>query len=197
MFTLMLTSPSFTPLATFALLFQEQATAAEEQGGNLIFWIILAIFLTALIWWLLNRETSATHASVPDRREGDVVDQHEQHDHHDADGHEQVVQATPPVLVVPATPAEVAPAVAHIAPDDLTMIEGIGPKINQILHTAGIHTFANLAQTEVAQLRKILLDTGLRVNDPTTWPEQSALAATGRWDDLKKFQAQLKGGGRV
>jgi predicted flap endonuclease-1-like 5' DNA nuclease len=34
-------------------------------------------------------------------------------------------------------------------PNDLTSIEGIGPKINEVLQNAGITTFAQLASAEV------------------------------------------------
>jgi hypothetical protein len=81
--------------------------------------------------------------------------------------------------------------------DDLIIIEGIGPKINQILNQAGISTFAQLADTGVERLSEILLAAGLRVNDPATWPEQAALAAQGKWQDLEALQTSLKGGRRA
>lgn len=80
--------------------------------------------------------------------------------------------------------------------DDLTKIEGIGPKINQLLHNAGIYTFQDLAQSEYETLKSILHEAGerFRIHDPTTWPKQSHLAAEGRWDELKNLQDRLKGG---
>ena len=41
-------------------------------------------------------------------------------------------------------------------PDDLTLIEGIGPKINALLNQNGVYTFAQLAATSVERLRSIL-----------------------------------------
>ncbi|MBK7103960.1 MAG: 50S ribosomal protein L17 [Ignavibacteriae bacterium] len=80
--------------------------------------------------------------------------------------------------------------------DDLTKIEGIGPKISELLVDAGITTFAKLAETEVVKLREILYDAGskFKSHDPETWPTQSQLAADGRWDELKKLQDELIGG---
>ena len=72
-----------------------------------------------------------------------------------------------------------------IAADDLKIIEGIGPKINTVLHGAGIRTFADLASADSGALKKILLEAGLRLADPTTWPRQAALARDGRLDDFK------------
>jgi len=80
--------------------------------------------------------------------------------------------------------------------DDLTRIEGIGPKINELLNNAGINTFAELAAAEIKQIEKILEDAGprFRIHDPGTWPQQSALARDGKWDELQELQDRLDGG---
>ncbi|MCP5266331.1 MAG: 50S ribosomal protein L21 [Burkholderiaceae bacterium] len=96
--------------------------------------------------------------------------------------------------------ATAATAVAAAAPagerDDLTKVEGIGPKICQVFHDAGILTFAQLAQTPVERLKELLAAAGSRFasHDPTTWPQQAGLAASGDWDALKKLQDELDGG---
>ncbi len=114
----------------------------------------------------------------------------------------KVVEA--PVVEAVAAPVveekEVAPvAVANeggIKPDDLKKVEGIGPKIEQLLNAAGISTFAELAMADIEQLKAILVEAGSRykMHDPTTWPQQSALAAAGKWDELKTLQDELNGG---
>ena len=82
-------------------------------------------------------------------------------------------------------------------PDDLRKIEGIGPKIAGILRDAGIETFAQLAETEVARLREILRAAGLRsLANPETWPEQARLAAAGDWAAMETLQNELQGGRR-
>ncbi len=95
--------------------------------------------------------------------------------------------------------AQVAAAAAVSAtPDDLTKLEGIGPKISSILNDAGITTYAQLASTKIDSLKEILQNTQLRVpHDPTTWPEQAYLANEGKWDELEKLQDELHGGRRV
>lgn len=87
----------------------------------------------------------------------------------------------------------------HVAVDDLTRIEGVGPKIAELLMGAGIFTFAHLTRTDLAKLGEVLLDGGSRYNraDPTTWPEQAALARDGKWVELETLQDELKGGKRV
>lgn len=80
--------------------------------------------------------------------------------------------------------------------DDLKKIEGIGPKIEQLLNTAGILNWKKLAKSKPEKLRTILAEAGNRykMHNPTSWPEQAALAASGEWDKLKTFQDFLKGG---
>ncbi len=83
-------------------------------------------------------------------------------------------------------------------PDDLKVIEGIGPKISSLLQAAGIMTFAQLAATDVSRLKEIIAEAGLSaLADPTTWPDQASLAAAGKWDELEALQDALKGGRRV
>jgi large subunit ribosomal protein L17 len=83
-------------------------------------------------------------------------------------------------------------------PDDLQKIEGIGPEIAALLQEAGITTFAQLANTGTGQLQQILEKGGSRFNraDPTTWPEQAALAAAGKWAEFEALHRQLQGGRR-
>ncbi|MCP3928445.1 MAG: DUF4332 domain-containing protein [Bacteroidetes bacterium] len=80
--------------------------------------------------------------------------------------------------------------------DNLKKIEGIGPKIAQILTEAGIDTFAKVAKTKPEKISSILLNVHkrYRIHDPATWPAQAKLAAAGKWDELKKWQGDLKGG---
>jgi NADH-quinone oxidoreductase subunit I len=82
-------------------------------------------------------------------------------------------------------------------PDDLTRIEGIGPKISQVLQAAGIKTFAQLAETSPDQLEQVLAKADRNLSnlaDPKTWPTQARLAAGGKWDALERYQDRLKGG---
>ena len=80
--------------------------------------------------------------------------------------------------------------------DNLQIVEGIGPKIEQLLFKAGINTWRQLAESPVARLREILQAAGSRysMHDPSTWPEQARIAEEGDWEKLKKWQDELKGG---
>ena len=80
--------------------------------------------------------------------------------------------------------------------DDLTKIEGIGPKTAEALAAAGIGTFAALANASADDVNKILADAdgNFAASDPTTWGEQAALAEKGDWDTLQALQDRLDGG---
>ena len=80
--------------------------------------------------------------------------------------------------------------------DDLKMVEGVGPKIEEVLHGAGIATWAQLAAATPEQLRTALDAAGpqFNVHDPTTWPQQANLALGGHWEALKDLQEDLRGG---
>ena len=91
-----------------------------------------------------------------------------------------------------------APAIVRPEQDDIEKIEGIGPKIAQLLRRDGITSFAQLAATPVAHLQRVLKAGGSRFvqHDPTTWPEQAALAAAGDWEAFDKLTDELVGGRR-
>jgi len=81
--------------------------------------------------------------------------------------------------------------------DNLTKIEGIGPKIAGILKDAGFDTFKKLSATKADKISEILVEAGGNAYnrfDTTTWPKQAKLAADGKWDELKKLQDELDGG---
>ncbi len=80
--------------------------------------------------------------------------------------------------------------------DDLKKIEGIGPKIAELLIEGGIVTFADLAAAPVERVQEILDAAGsrYRVHNPATWGQQAQMAADGKWDELKAWQDELNGG---
>jgi len=86
------------------------------------------------------------------------------------------------------------PEAGSAASDDLERIEGIGPKIAALLNERGIVYYADLAIVSLSYLHAILAAAGLSFADPSTWPEQAALAADGLWTELEALQGVLKAG---
>ncbi len=103
-----------------------------------------------------------------------------------------------------ATPAEESPAAVEEAatpaaePEvvDLTTIEGIGPKAAEALVKAGVDSFQALADLTPEKISEILTEESstLAHLDPTSWPKQAGMAAAGKWDELKEWQDNVKGG---
>jgi predicted flap endonuclease-1-like 5' DNA nuclease len=81
---------------------------------------------------------------------------------------------------------------------DIEIVEGIGPRIAELLRARGLGSFGAIAQSSPGTLREILDSNGpaYRIADPSTWPEQARLAADGRWDELKSLQDSLTAGRR-
>lgn len=95
----------------------------------------------------------------------------------------------------PASKADSSTTTASVA-DELTKIEGIGPKISQVLADNGITSFADLAGTDPEVIRETLAaaDGNFAGNEPATWPKQAEMARDGKWDELKVWQDELDGG---
>ena len=113
---------------------------------------------------------------------------------------EVAVEAAPvaEVAVEAAPVAEVAveAATSDSAEDNLKVVEGIGPKIENLLKEAGIKTWKALSETSVERISEILAAAGARyaIHNPATWPNQASLAANGKWDELEELQERLNGG---
>lgn len=77
--------------------------------------------------------------------------------------------------------------------NDLKAIEGIGPKISELLIEHNISSWTALASTSVDQLITILNSQGAKykLSDPGTWPQQAQMAADGDWDRLNELQDRL------
>ncbi len=129
----------------------------------------------------LQRELSAAQARIADL-EGQLA--------------AQQTERALPADVTPTRTAEAVPLAPPAAPEDLELIEGIGPAIARLLREAGINTFADLAAAQPDALKAILEAAGprYRMAQPQTWPEQAALAARGDWAGLKALQARLQAG---
>jgi predicted flap endonuclease-1-like 5' DNA nuclease len=109
-----------------------------------------------------------------------------------------VVEETPAVEA-PAAAAEEAPAAEAASTtggDELEIIEGIGPKIADLLRSKGLTTFAQVAATSADDIKAILTEAGgvIATKDPGTWPKQAEMAAEGKMDELKAWQDELKDG---
>ena len=114
-------------------------------------------------------------------------------DHGDWAGLGAFVKTTQPA---PAAKAA-APVKAPAEPDDLTNLQGIGPKAAKALGSAGITTYAALAAAGEPTLRKALHDKDMTAPaNIATWPMQADYAVRGDWRGLARYN-QRSGAGKA
>jgi predicted flap endonuclease-1-like 5' DNA nuclease len=85
---------------------------------------------------------------------------------------------------------------ANLGMDDLKVVEGIGPKIDELLVAEGITTWRQLSTMPVEKLQAILDAAGPNFSgaDPGSWARQAGLLADGRWAEFKTLTNELKAG---
>jgi predicted flap endonuclease-1-like 5' DNA nuclease len=186
----------------------------QNNGGGLPLVVVPVIILIVLLLIFLSSYFTST--GIRGKAAVETAVPHDSHDDHHAEPAVRTESAlatdVAETAVAVAEEKETAVTVSEPAPsamtmvdeepapvvsDDLKIVEGIGPKIEGILHEAGIKTFAQLAAASVSQLEQIVReDAGIRIAFPDTWPEQARLAAAGDWDALETLQEELKGGRR-
>ena len=87
-----------------------------------------------------------------------------------------------------AKKASSKPAEKKAAPDDLTQLSGIGPRISTILSTGGITTYEELQHTDPSELRKVIAAGGaLPPSQLDSWPTQASYATRGDWSGLAAY----------
>ncbi len=100
--------------------------------------------------------------------------------------------------IVPVVNAEVAYQVfgRTISQDDLTLIEGVGPRAVEFFGEEGITTWKQISEMTPEACKAILEKAGGRFaqQDPSTWPEQAKLAVQGEWQKLFDWQEELDAG---
>ena len=139
--------------------------------------LLIVIVVIIVVWWLLARFAKQKPQAFDVNHEAEAM-------------HANIVE-TPQRMESVAVPS------ASAQPDNLVILEGIGPKVNTLLQAQGIKTFAQLSATEVSRLKSILEANGLQFMDPSSWPQQAKLAAEGKMDELQMLMGSLKGGRSV
>ncbi|WP_296680702.1 hypothetical protein [Novosphingobium sp.] len=164
-------------------------------------WIVLAAVVVAALfvaWWMLRRASRA-----PARREykPDVLDEGQA----PAARNQALIDAPPAAVVVTPLPGAgilggVAEAVAvgaqdvieeaAAAGDDLSRIKGLGPKLQALLPTLGITTYAQIAALDEAGLAALDAKLGPFAGRPAkdNWAEQARMLAAG---DLLGFESKF------
>lgn len=107
---------------------------------------------------------------------------------------EAIAEETPPPPVAPEPEPEPqpqpAPQVELAGADDLSRIKGLGPKLQALLPTLGITTFAQIAALDAAGLAELDGKLGAFAGRPTkdNWVDQAGFLAAG---DVAGFEAKF------
>jgi predicted flap endonuclease-1-like 5' DNA nuclease len=103
---------------------------------------------------------------------------------------ESNVTITKPATASAAISSGSNKSIAGIAPDNLQIIEGIGPKMESVLKENGIDSLSQLANKTIPDLQGILNKYGnkYKIIQPATWVEQAKLAAEGKVSELITLQ---------
>ena len=175
-----------------SVLIEDDLTSRDQvMNGLCILWLLLcgALIGWFLCGWLGRRAMAETSSDTSPFSDQVFALQQE---------NENLRQQ----LAAGLTPVAIDLAAAKVAgfklksETDFTIIEGIGPKINQLMIDAGIDSFAQFSRTSVDDLQAVLDKAGARYRlaNPGTWPQQAGLAANNLWDALKQLQDELDGG---
>jgi predicted flap endonuclease-1-like 5' DNA nuclease len=142
--------------------------------GCCFWWLVLGALLGWLASWLFGRMFAKTEEEVAP------------------------VMAAPTRVSADGIDYAAARAAGYVltGPENLEIIEGIGPSIAHLLRSSGVNTFAKLAHTTIPALQAILDRGGqrFRTANPQTWAEQATLAVANRWADLRRLQDALDAG---
>lgn len=106
-----------------------------------------------------------------------------------------VVKSVPQAFVAPVSHGAVKQAQKK---DDLKVIEGIGPKVEELLNANGVQSFAELETLSYVKLSQILRQENgkfqMLLASANTWAKQAGLAKSGNMDALKQYQDTLNAG---
>ncbi len=176
-----------------ALQINTTACDGSDMFWSWFLWLLGAFILGFILGWLLSK--------IFGSGDSDTIDYKAKIKNLEADltacRKEKSTLAATAAATTASLAAAVIPAKANDSvKDDLTKVEGIGPKIKGLLNNDGIWSFVQLSKAEVSRIQKILDNAGsrYRVHNPKTWPDQAKMAAEGKWAELAKWQGELKGG---
>ena len=180
-----------------------------------LWWFVFGVLVGWLLNWLLAKFLRRDRPAPP----GEAPDAHYPVAPHDAVGsrfepHPPIPQESAHAAASAAMPAPVEsptrPPPSRVIDvgaarsagfnlkhaDDLTIIEGIGPKTDELFRSHGVTGFAQLAQLATTDMLAILDQGGphFKFANPVSWAQQASLAAENRWAELKALQDELVGG---
>lgn len=161
-------------------------------------WLLFWMFLSFLLGWLLRkylrRDKYASCSEELDLLKRKYANLEGKYN---ASNYKERVQTIAPTSAsLGATKARGNPY-AKLRNDNLQIIEGVGPKMDEVLKKYNIGNWSALAGNTPSELRSILDQENpksYKIIDPTTWSDQAQLAVDGKWQELIVMQKALDTG---
>ena len=112
---------------------------------------------------------------------------------------EETAIRTKPLAMNPVNFTNPVSSPVSTDPEDLKIIEGVGPRIEELLNKNGINNYSTLADMNPIRISAILRTAGPRyqIHDPSSWPQQAALAKEGKWAELEEMKIKLISGRQI
>jgi len=161
-------------------------------------WLLFWMFLSFLLGWLLRkylRRDKYAHCSeeldLLKRKYANLKGKY-----NSGKNKKRVKTIAPVSASLGATKAK-GNSYAKLRDDNLQIIEGIGPKMDEVLKKYDIGNWAALAGNTPVELRAVLdkeNPKSYKIIDPTTWSDQAQLAVDGKWQELITMQKALDTG---
>jgi hypothetical protein len=134
------------------MLFIGSLQDAAVKIGWVWYLLVVLVVLGGIVWWIYQQSKKQ-------------LEQQSQ-----SQGKEQQKQE---VSDTPASPGR------KRAKDDLTVIEGIGPKVASVLKDAGITDFDSLSSADPAEVKSVLNEAGLQMMSPEGWIDLDSHPVSG------------------
>jgi predicted flap endonuclease-1-like 5' DNA nuclease len=165
-----------------------------------LWWLLLWMFLAFLLGWILRKYLGETDTDDACCRE---LDEWKKKYHalelkkEKLNAVKENVESIPLASNLSKTARPQANAYAKLKNNNLQIIEGIGPKMDEVLKKHNVTTWADIASKTAKDLR-VLLDKEnpkrYKIIDPTTWSDQAQLAVDAKWAELIDMQKDLDTG---
>ena len=125
------------------------------------FWFLILLagaigFLTG--WWIWYREAADRDAALAEGTTAPIIPPAPPEPEPIVEAPEPEPEPEPEVVAEqPPEPVAASPFLAspNGDPDDLTKIKGVGPKLNDLLHSLGVYHFSQIAQWSEAQIAEV------------------------------------------
>ncbi len=164
-------------------------------------WLLLWMFLAFLLGWLLRKllggDSNSDCCDELEKWKRKYANLEGRSKNSKKGARKKRVDTVTPVAASLGANAVKGNAYAKLKNDNLQIVEGIGPKMDEVLKKHGIGNWSDLAGNTPSELRFILDKANpkrYKIIDPTTWSDQAQLAVNAKWQELIAMQKNLDTG---